>query len=39
MVDVVSTDNDNDGEPARVNEQSVRMDTYGEASLSSAARV
>ena len=37
MVDVVSTENDD--EPSRVNKQSIRMDTYGEASPSSPSRV
>ena len=35
MVDVVSTEDDDDDEPSRVNEQSIRMDTYGEATLQS----
>ena len=43
MVDVVSTedddDDDGDNEPSRVNEQSIRMDTYGEASPSSPSTV
>ena len=37
MVDVVSTEDDD--EPSRVNKQSIRMDTYGEASPSSPSRV
>ena len=36
MVDVSTEDDD---EPSRVNEQSIRMDTYGEASPSSPSRV
>ena len=37
MVNVVSTEDED--EPSRVNEQSIRMDTYGEASQSSPSRV
>ena len=38
MVDVISTEDDYD-EPSRVNEQSIRMDTYGEAIPSRPSRV